>query len=101
MPESLSEHELREKIASLRHDCFHTCPYWQKTCFQHDWIVHNEGLCQWIQDQIITLVKQAGCVKLAEDQSLPHSNPDRGADYGGYWDSQRDMLKQNWRKVEL
>ena len=66
----MTQEKLREKIAGLRHDCFNTCPHWQKDCFQHDWIVHNEGLCPRIQDQILALIAEAGYVKLADIRDL-------------------------------
>lgn len=70
-------------------------------------------------DQILTLIKEAGYVKLADDQSLPE-NPKANTKLGNidyhyirgklyyrafdnihtvYKQAQQDMLKQGWRKV--
>lgn len=52
------------------------------------------------------VIKQAGYVRLAEDQSLPnkwtYAGNVHGDDYNsGYSTAQQDMLKANFRKVEL
>ena len=49
--------------------------------------------------QILTLVKEAGYVKLADDQSLPD-----GGFYettAGYSEAVRIMLKAGWRKINM
>ena len=58
--------------------------------------------------QILVLLKQAGYVRLAEDQSLPPnpyfdsiSYPELTEKCFAYDKAKQDMLKANFRKVEL
>ena len=56
--------------------------------------------------RILALIEETGYVKLAADQSLPQQSYASQAHIGshssqGYVDSQQDMLKAEWRKVEL
>lgn len=53
-------------------------------------------------DRISRRFKQAGYVQLAEGQEDFPKNPALNDDYRlGYFDAQQDMLKANWRKVEI
>lgn len=58
---------------------------------------------QCVKREIIPLMKEAGFVQLAEDQSPP-DNPFHhlaGGHYDGWRQGREDMLKAGWRKVEL
>jgi len=88
--------ELREKIAIM---------IGRKT-WQGERALSSDELAS----QIFTLIKEAGYVKLAEDQSLLDSPWAKEADAGdmyaqsrtsGYYCAQDDMFGQGWRKVEL
>ena len=97
--------ELREKIAEV----FYGRPIPKLV----DWL-QFDSFAEWDKhvkksfdkaDQILSLIKEAGYVRLA-DQSLPPM-PKFYDDWGGesakagYLQAQADMLKQGWCKVEL
>lgn len=52
-----------------------------------------------VTDQILALIKEAGYVKLAEDQSLPEKEFISSNENYRYAEAQKDMLKAGWRKV--
>jgi len=96
--------ELREKIAKLLAGAENDPTIWKDTGqLQKNWYLSEA-------DQIHKLYKEAGYVKLAEDQSLLDSPWAKEADAGdmyaqsrtsGYYCAQDDMFGQGWRKVEL
>lgn len=51
-------------------------------------------------DRILVLIREAGYVKEAKDQSLPEI-PMSLRDYDGYERCKQDMLDAGWRKVKL
>ncbi len=60
-------------------------------------------------DQILALIKQAGYIKLADDQSLPEPDIEKSnlSRFGknwyttGYMECRGEMLKAGFRRVEL
>ncbi len=95
--------ELREKIA---HTVFMVVA---NPPLRTSILVHGIKEAYPTADQILSLIKEAGYIRLADDQSLPalvvkdaEGSPDgldefaRGQDY-----AQQDMLALVWRKVEL
>jgi len=93
--------ELREKIAAL--DC--------KSCYSRSGIKYKPcslgyilGKCPGyynFTDQILALVKEAGYVRLSQDQSLPNKPPYLTLAQGGYKQALVDICEAGWRKVEL
>lgn len=73
-------------------------------------------VCHIACKSILALIREAGYVKLAEDQSLPinpnkeereakeqslHQDIEADLPEVEYWQGQQDMLKAGWRKVEI
>ncbi len=59
---------------------------------------NQNDLCQTTADQILSLIKLEGYVKLSDDQRTPQPDEYYGDDY---WLAQEHMLKANFRRVEL
>jgi len=88
--------ELGEKVAQpIRCDvlCIH-----YTECYPYVNPVGCTRLELW--DDIKQSIKQAGYVKLSDDQSLPHI-PYIGLAREKYNEAQQDMLKSGFRRVEL
>jgi len=96
--------ELREKIFDAVTDppC-RNCEFWDVQghyCYLKD-LHPNTKKCR-LLDQILAIIKQAGYVKLADDQSLPCITHRYGSEFGsGYAEAQEDMLKSGFRRMEL
>lgn len=102
--------ELREKIAER---IYHVSHQWRAGVFLWE-SCSNKGRYYDEADQILTLIKQDGWVRLAKGQSLASGvkfggNLISDAYNDGYWDAQQDMVKVReengrqvaFRKVEL
>jgi len=99
----MTEQELREKIAKYLFDICRNCntsgtEFYSQNPSQ-ELVDTVEADCYREVSHILTLIKEAGYVKLADDQSLPEKPfyPDKSI----YCETQQDMLKAGWRKVEL
>ena len=91
--------ELREEVAASYRQLF-----WEARAFPPNTAVDIEAKFYQLTDQILTLIKEAGYVKLADNQELPE-NPycyeDECSKHTGYsWAEQR-MLEAGFRKIEL
>lgn len=98
--------ELREKIAKhIFHehhpvrDPFGDCWGITGTVDDESWR-RLERHCFHSADQILALIKDAGYVKLAGNQSLPHI-PYTGLARQKYHEAQQDMLKEGFRRVKV
>jgi len=57
--------------------------------------------CEREAKEIVALVKEAGYVRLSQDQSLPNKPPYLTLAQGGYKQALVDICEAGWRKVEL
>ena len=93
---------MRDKIANNIFQGFY-----RSYPFPKDWGRESRQCCN-IADKILTLIREEGYVKLADDQKLPEQptwcSLDGVAIRGAtsvYTIAQRDMLKEGFRKVEI
>lgn len=113
----MSYEKVREKIANLiivdcGYDSEYPCPH-AYPAMGYELCPHEDkDICMWQleqADQILTIIKEDGYVKKAEDQSLPENPWGRGvhldADvYDGlykkrYSEAQQDMLNTHFQKT--
>lgn len=92
----MDERKLREKIAQLLQN---------NSSNIIDNIITGAGMPtkSWMEvaKQTIALIKEAGYVKLAEDQNLPENYfPPGTIGFAMREKAEQDMLKAGWRKVE-
>ena len=86
--------DVREQILELYRNCAGDDCNGKAGCKEHK---YDCAIC--FSDQILTLLKENGYVKLADDQELPECT-----DYWrswGYSQAQQDMLKAGWKKVKV
>lgn len=84
----MTEQELREKL-------FKEIPQYIRA--GGSWAISMNKLI----DNTLNAFKEAGYVKLAEDQSLPSVRNAVNKSYNDYMLGQEDMLKAGWQKVEV
>jgi len=79
------------------------CDFWDRQgqyCYLKD--VHPDTNKCLLVYQILKIIKEAGYVQLADDQSLPELPAPLNLDYReGYLKAQEDILKSGFRRVEL
>jgi len=109
----MTEQELKEKIArQIWMDDSGSDTGWPTSPK-----IRKEGVCWRIADQILALIKEAGYVKLADNQDLPSNlfikfkanskltmvaQKELGdTAIMAYKQSQQDMLQAGWKKVKL
>ena len=91
--------ELREEVAASYRQLF-----WEARAFPPNTAVDIEAKFYQLTNQILTLIKEAGYVKLADNQELPenpYSFEDEGREYEGYTWAEQRMLEAGFRKIEL
>lgn len=95
----MTEQELIEKIA----DTYRSFSFWQDKRSRS--VGEFEAKFDGCANQVLPFIKEAGYVRLSEDQSLPERSNQVlnacGQYLWGYSDGQSVLLKAGWRKVEL
>jgi len=92
--------ELREKIAQYLYEHSYPRMYHTFDDLKNNYPGGVEAIMSHA-DQIHTLYKEAGYVRLSQDQSLPNKPPYLTLAQGGYKQALVDICEAGWRKVEL
>jgi len=89
--------ELRDKIAREACECYRGVGIWESSTTNE--VVKD--FWKFIASQILALIKEAGYVKLADNQTTPANNYFSPKNQEVHRRAIDDMIKDGWRKVEI